>query len=553
MKTPLLLSLLAAMLRFGPAAAQEVQVIPALPDSVAERVLATYNRPGTVRLTGESSIAAGTTLMGDVGVLNGPLHVAGTIEGSIVIINGDVALASTALITGDIIATGGDIALEPGARATGALTSFREPLRFRYQDGALVFVPLEEEVGLSAGRDWRFGRGDVLVATRGAYNRVEGLPVVFGPRLRLGGSNPTRINAFAIYRTTGGVTLDPEDFGYEAGIEQQLGTRGLNARLRLFSLVDEIEAWNVTDRESSLATFLLHRDYRDHYERTGWELGLRAARPDLPWSAELLYRDERHESLFPRGPWSLIDNDEPWRPEPRIAEGTLRALALELRYDTRNEPAQPTWGWLVRAGIEQGLGGDLALPAELPGAATARTGFTTAAIDLRRYARLSPYARLAVRLHAAGSVDGSALPPQRQHALGGEGSLPAFPLFDFDCDARGHLTASGSDSAYAYYGCDRMALVQVEYQAGFPLALRLGDLIGLRHGFTNAVRWAAFFDAGRAWSEAEARAGRGGGSSEFSADAGLGIRVGALGIYWAVPLSGSGNGVNFFVRIGPRL
>jgi outer membrane translocation and assembly module TamA len=67
------------------------------------------------------------------------------------------------------------------------------------------------------------------------------------------------------------------------------------------------------------------------------------------------------------------------------------------------------------------------------------------------------------------------------------------------------------------------------------------------------VRWAAFFDAGRAWNELDALDGRGGGESDFSADAGLGIRIGELGFYWAYPLSGSGKGLNFFVRIGRRL
>ena len=543
---------LAALLPSAPAAAQDVLVVPALSDTAAERVLAIYNREATVRLTGESQIAVGSRVEGDVGVLNGPLRIAGTVEGRVVVINGDVSVASTAHVTGSILATGGDIVIEPGARVDGTLTAYREPLRFRFQEGILVYVPPDEEAGISAGRDWRFGRGDVLIATRGAYNRVEGLPIGFGPRLRLGGSNPTRIHALAIYRTTAGLTADPDDFGYEAGLEQQLGVRGLNARARLYSVIDAIEVEHLTDRESSLATFLLHHDHRDHYERSGWDFGVRMARPDLPYTAELRFRDERHSSVRPRGPWSLLDNDEPWRPEPLVAEGTLRTLALDVGYDTRNEPGEPTWGWLVRAGIERGVGGDLELPLPVVGAAGARTDFTAASIDVRRYARLSPYARLAVRVHAAGSVDGNALPPQRQHALGGVGTLPAFPLYQFDCAARATVIPVPGDSVYPYYGCDRMALVQVEYQAGFPFALRLGDLIGLR-SFTNVVRWAAFFNAGRAWTDATESDGRGTGGADFAADAGVGIRVGALGIYWAVPLSDSDRGINFFVRIGPRL
>jgi hypothetical protein len=199
------------------------------------------------------------------------------------------------------------------------------------------------------------------------------------------------------------------------------------------------------------------------------------------------------------------------------------------------------------------VGGDLASrDAALAGAATARTGFTTAHLDLRRYSRISPYSLLGFRVVAAGSVDGKALPPQRQHTLGGEGTLPAFGLLRFDCGAR-HLEPEETAARYPYYGCDRLALVQLEYQASFPLARRLGDRIGLSANFTNSVRWVAFFDAGRAWTEPDARAGRGGGNDEFSADAGIGIRIGGIGAYWAVPLSGAERPLNFFVRVGPRL
>jgi len=43
------------------------------------------------------------------------------------------------------------------------------------------------------------------------------------------------------------------------------------------------------------------------------------------------------------------------------------------------------------------------------------------------------------------------------------------------------------------------------------------------------------------------------GARDFAADAGFGVRLGPVGIYWAVPLSSAGQGINFFVRLGPRL
>jgi outer membrane protein assembly factor BamA len=323
--------------------------------------------------------------------------------------------------------------------------------------------------------------------------------------------------------------------------------------VQAFSEVASVEEWQVTERESSLATFLLHLDFRDQYERTGGLLSLGLDRPDLPLTGRAWYRLEDHESVRPQRPWTLLENSDPWRAEPVIAEGRLHSVGVDWRYDTRNNPDDPAYGWFFQGRVEQGIGGQLRLTGgDGVGRATAKTGFNTAHLDLRRYSRISPYSLLHFRVVAAGSINGKGLPPQRQHALGGEGTLPAFGLHSFDCGAR-NRPADETGGAYPYYGCDRLALVQLEYQASFPLARRLGDRIGLGANFTNSVRWVAFFDAGRAWTEPSARDGRGGGNDDFSADAGIGIRVAGLGAYWAVPLSGGDRPINFFVRLGPRL
>ena len=76
---------------------------------------------------------------------------------------------------------------------------------------------------------------------------------------------------------------------------------------------------------------------------------------------------------------------------------------------------------------------------------------------------------------------------------------------------------------------------------------------GLWTTVSDLARWVAFFDAGRAWNEPGSRDGRFGGNDDFSVDAGLGIRLGPLGGYWTVPLSGHGHSFNLFVRIAPRI
>lgn len=550
---------LAPLLGSGATAQQPVR-LGALPDSVAKWVISYYNRDGIIRLNGESRIAAGSELSGDVAVLGGPVQVAGRVHGDLVVINGDLRFAPGAEVTGRVVVVGGTIAGAAGARVGGTMTAYREALRYRQDQAGLVVLPPPLEPELSAGRDFAFGRTDFLLAVRRGYNRVEGLPISVGPRIRLGHTNPTMLEGLLIYRSAAGVHPDRDQVGYDVRVEQFLGGgRTASFGARLYSEVDVIQRWGLSDREASLATFVLHRDYRDEYQREGWSGFLRLARPGWPYDLTLEYRDEENRSRAPRNPWVLLYPNQEWRPEPVVAEGSLQTLRSRLTYDTRNEPFDPSAGWYVRAELEQGLGGSLVSPELVDSGAvsfparTAPATFTTAFVDLRRYARLSPSSRMAVRALLAGSLNGHTLPPQRQLTLGGEGTLPGFGLLQFDCGARATTGELGDNRFYPYFGCDRMVLVQLEYQANFPFARRLSRALFRDFDLGNAVRWAVFFDAGRAWIEPGARAGRRGGEDNFSADGGFGVRFGRVGAYWALPLSGSGHGLNFFIRIVPRL
>jgi outer membrane translocation and assembly module TamA len=162
---------------------------------------------------------------------------------------------------------------------------------------------------------------------------------------------------------------------------------------------------------------------------------------------------------------------------------------------------------------------------------------------VRRYARLSPNSKLTMRAVAAGSIKGDSLPTFRQQSLGGEASLPAYELHQFDCSAH----------SFRGYGCDRMALVQLEYQSNFRALSRVARRLGGNFGLLDNIRWVAFIDSGRAWTEEAATGLRARGTSDFVTDAGVGLRFGVLGVYWAVPLSDRANDTNFFVRLGPRL
>lgn len=540
--------------------AQDPFPFPQLPDSIATRVVELHNAPTTTRFSGEASISAGTTVDGDVALLGGRLVIAGRIQGSVVVINGDLAFEPGSAVAGDVFIVGGRVEGLDLTAIGGRFQRHPTPLRYRqHADGTIDIAPPARDA-LSAGRDFPFGRTDLLVAARNGYNRAEGLPIQFGPRFRFGDSNPTYLDGFLIFRTATG--LDPiavDRLGYAVRLEQAIGGRNtLRLGGRLYSEVLPIESVGLSDRENSFATFFLRDDHRDAWEVDGWSAYVRWAPPGGATDLTLEFADEHHRSVAPADTWTLFGDDE-WRPNPVVAEGELRTVRVRLTHDTRNEEADPSAGWLVRAAVEQGAGGDLATPIGVTGVGPGifqtqdQDDFTTGTLDFRRYARLAPYAQIAFRFYAAGSIDGGALPPQRQRTLGGVGSLPAYDLFQFDCAARAERVELRDRPFFPHYGCDRAVLLQIEYQAGFPFIRRLGRSLGLAIDLGQQVRWAAFFDAGRAWTEPGALDGRGRGMSGLAADLGLGIRIGQLGFYWAVPLTDDGSGIDFFVRLGRRL
>ena len=187
-------------------------------------------------------------------------------------------------------------------------------------------------------------------------------------------------------------------------------------------------------------------------------------------------------------------------------------------------------------------------------------GFTTGFLEFRRHARLSPDQDLAFRIVAGGSLDGDLQPAFHQHTLGGEGSLPGFPLHELDCGARDTLVSTvhrGTgeiEPAYPRYGCGRVALFQLQYRGRLDVGFLGGG--GPRgpqeeRGWLDDIdlnpSWLLFFDAGRGWSQF------GDAPDEASvADIGAGFTLGGLGAYWAYPLSGDDRGINFYLRLQRR-
>lgn len=539
-----------------------------------------YNASSTTRATGTYRLEAGARVSGDVAVLIGPVEIAGEITGTLVAINANVQLAPTAVIRGDLLILGGTLTRAEGAAVRGEIRVQSEIVRYEIEEGRLV--PDE-------GRwsDWgpkrmrerseRLSRSatsytDLVHFSAGSYNRVEGLPIAVGPRLRRTTSwGRVDLDAFGVVRSAGPVEWDRGTLGHDATLAVRLGREaGLTLGLRAFDVIAPVEAWQVSDQENGLGTFVAHRDLRDYYGRHGMA-GSIGGRIGEEVSLDLLVGSERWGRVDVRDPITLNRAREPWRPNPFVHTGVVDLTTLRLRIDTRERVKAP-WlgGWYVQGELESGRGDLIGPPPPWPTIAIAPTPVTTryqrAFIDARRRTRLSPGTELSVRLVAGGWIGGDALPMQRRLSIGGPGAVEGYDFRRVPTGEADVFTCGGV--ADDWYGrpamCERVVLAQVELRQpiGFDWEFAGDDW---RIGVNDRPNWVLFADAGRGWNRSvevpwlspATNTATYAGSwlpplSSFRTTLGAGIDFGSFGLYAAKAVSSGDEPMNLLLRVGRR-
>ena len=550
-----------------------------LPADVAAAVVRLYNADSTVRLTGDTRIPAGGAIEGDVAVLGGTVVVAGRIGGSLVVVNGDLTFEPGATVGGDVLVVGGAVTGAAGATVRGEVQAYRDPLSYRKrEDGALVYAP---SLGLAPRWIEQLGWGEpshgnqagMLLALAGTYNRVEGLPILFGPRadLRVSAAARFQADALAIFRTSD-IAFNTNDIGYRAHGELNFGgpSRGLAFGLRGYDVVAPVEPWPLKEFEVGWASFLFHRDYRDYYRRHGASL-YATWRVSPSTSATAEFRDESEASLQARTPWTVFRTDEAWRTNPPVTDGRYKSVVASLRYDTRNDRGAPSSGWFVNGEYEVGRGTDLGgQPAVLycgvvagacapPASAGGPLDYQRLFFDARRYLRLTPTGRLNLRVAGGGWAGGDPLPLQRRVALGFPDPLPGYGVRQYACDPNG---LPGQPAL-----CDRALLAQAEFRT--HLGLDFGPKWASDWGtgdeeyepfHVSGPDLVVFADAGRAW--AVSRPGLSGPDilppdrlpslGTYRTELGIGLDFGPLGFYLTKPLNQANRDVTFTLRMGRR-
>lgn len=392
------------------------------------------------------------------------------------------------------------------------------------------------------------------VTSGGVFNRVEGLPIHFGPSYSYSSRNVlVRARAYGIVRSARGFQLKAPHGGYNIHTDVYFGeSRTIGMGVRWFRIVSPVEQWNFSDPENALAGFLLHRDYRDYYDRQGvkgtlsWQVNQKA-------TITLGLSDEKWNSIDERDPFTILRNSHPWRPNPFMDEGDFKIASIDATLDTRNDEREPTGGWFISSSIEQGQSSNVVFNPLQSATSPAKVRYGRATVDIRRYNRLSPRTQVNGRLFVGGWLYGDDLPLQKKFSIGGPGTLPGYDFrkmtgkYDvFTCGSLS-LPLTGMPAM-----CDRVFLTQLEFRRQLseePFDILNNPAIRIRSaGFTVSPQGVLFADIGRGWRRADSLTPAG----PLKADVGAGLDLGLLGIYVAKSVTDWSEAANIFVRVSRR-
>jgi hypothetical protein len=404
--------------------------------------------------------------------------------------------------------------------------------------------------------------GGLRLTSGKTYNRVEGLPILFGPTYKNRFHHADlSLSAFGILRSADAFTWDADNIGHKLSAELRFGTRrGFAFGATSFDVVAPIEPWQLTEPDAGLAAFFLRRDYFDYFGRHGARAYVSAfTAGGATFSAG--FSDERWSSRRERSVFTLFRDDDGWRRNPRINDGRVHVADLEFDLDTRTSDLNPWAGWLINATYEHGLGNFWI--EETDGIfLQEHRSYGRAFFDIRRYNRISPRRQINARLVLGGWVGGDELPLERRFSVGGIGTIPGF---DFRREGIGTDVGQCSDPNVPGNGgaqCERVALAQVEYR--HELQSELFDVFN-RNGirvrgqvFRVKPTAVAFVDAGRGWlvgprvGTIQYPSGSLPAFGTYRTDVGAGLDLGLFGLYVAKAVSSPKEPANFFVRIRDR-
>jgi hypothetical protein len=372
-------------------------------------------QPDTLNaITGDYVIAHDEVVDRDIYVKDGTLTVEGILRGNATVIRGDINVLSGGRITGNAHAINGSIHRDSNGVIEGDIhesSSMRTGFFKRYLErrATYAFAPrwLHENL---------YTEGPIF-----RYNRVEGVYLGLSSAKKFYWDGKRIISGygsvgygFKTHRWRGQLGLDRQFAGSLGLLE--FGGEGHN-------LTDTKDDWIIGMTENTLAAFLFREDYRDLFQRAGFSAHTAwyTKSPNLSTMINVEYRYDDYKSLSKTTNWSLFKNEDDFRENPAVANGTMRSAVVTIGLNTVGKERYSPKGWDIFGQAEFGRHDwDRVMVEGSP----SQSDFTRAVVDVRRYQPLSRYDNLNMRVRL-GSLKGDYL-IQKGFEVGGVNTMPAF-------------------------------------------------------------------------------------------------------------------------------
>jgi hypothetical protein len=419
---------LAAALGVAPAARAQVPRISGDDHSTAARIAReVLARDTYVFIDRDTILGPEFRAPADLVVYDAEVRLEGSVEGTAVVIGGDLWIRPGGRVGGSVAVVGG------GVYPAGLAVVDRDSIHYTDPRAALDIQTRP------TGRDGEYiASAEISHPPRPAlfapavgpfpsYDRVNGLTLSASANI-----NPTREEGGPVFNVWGSYRFEQENkLGGGVRWRVPLHRHDLQLTGEASRATRTMDAWIRGDVANSVRVLVLGRDYRDY-----WDSDVLRVMVERPVGKPLIAGEtwlgprlgvqlSNDRALQARAPWALFDREGLERENPPALEGTFVSLLAGTIFQWRGQSSS--------------FNGDLNL--EHAVAAPGDAEFTQVLVQGTYISRALRTHYMRIYARGMAPIGGNA-PPQRRGILGGGGSLPTEPIAAFRGDHLAFIESS---------------------------------------------------------------------------------------------------------------